>query len=137
MSETLAERARRYAQKAVDATNRAIEAPGKAIKPMSQEDQSALAARIMRAKIEAQMYSAPKAMWVEQNVPGMHAAGEAFRKVSVLPKDAPVDGGELDEPADRQPVSMSREFPSTAQGKADQEEYIRNARETARKALNK
>lgn len=47
-------------------------------------------------------------------------------------KMEPVDAGEIDEPATRQPVQMSREFPSTPQGQSDREMYIREALKRAR-----
>lgn len=51
---------------------------------------------------------------------------------------APQDIGDIDAPpAVRQPIQMSREFPSTPQGKADEAAYIQKARETARRASGK
>ena len=65
--------------------------------------------------------------WMEEELERRRASEAAKRALE------PVEGGELDDEP-RQPVSMSREFPSTPQGEADKAKYSADkARETARK----
>lgn len=75
---------------------------------------------IAKAKLAAEQFAAPKALWMTQNVPGAKAAQEALNQ----PKDA--------EPAPREPIQQEREFSN----EADKAEYIakvRKAMENAKK----
>lgn len=92
-------------------------------------------ARVQQARIATEQFAAPKLMAMKQNiaqnVPGAEAAATAILKAS---RPAATDVGDIDEPKVRQPVQMSREFPSNPAGMVDQDEYIRKVREALKNA---
>ncbi len=107
----------------------------------TQKDQSGRIPQVVREPMEkAQAVYMDKAYAeqrrrVEQEI-DLTAVKDKIRRLQAI-KDAsvaPTDGGEIDEPSVRQPVSMSREFASTPQGEEDKKAYIaRKAVENAKK----
>lgn len=140
----LAERARAAARAVSGLGDKMVNSGADAIRKyrpdmIATEDQRASNdARIQVAKNNMEMKALPANHWMRQNVPG---ADWAQRQMVASTRPAPTvqpvrDGGDVDEPV-RQPIQMSREFPSTPQGKADEAAYIQKAREAARRASGK
>ncbi len=131
MSETLAEKARRIAKRVQEVTTKAIEYPSTLVHQATPEEALANDLKLAQLRNNTEMFAAPKAFWVENNVPGMRYAGEAMRKLDASHRDAPeVDAGELDEPAVRQPVQMQREFSNDK----EKEAYLERIRQAQKNA---
>jgi hypothetical protein len=92
---------------------RLAEYPSGLVRPRSEDEKRSIESALVILKNKVAMKAEPAAFKMERVVPGASAVRRALDKLSERPEP-------------RQPVSISREFPDTPQGKLDKEEYIRN-----------
>jgi len=104
------------------------------IKEGTDEEKANRTADLTVLRNKAEMFAAPKAMWMEQNVPGFSTVSKPFRDMERYRStpNEPRDEGELDEPSPRQPIQMEREF-SNEEDKNAYIERIRQAQKNAAK----
>lgn len=135
MPESFAERAKRIAMEiargGASVGMKLQEAPSKLLKPGTDEEKVNRTADLTVLRNKAEMFAAPKAMWLENNIPGYSRVTKPYRDLEryrSMPNE-PRDEGELDEPP-RQPIQMEREFSNDA----DRDAYIERIRQAQKNA---